>query len=113
MIALNNLIDLLQDLLIPRQFNRQIDTIPEYESDTVPTAQSKANNQYSPSPNASPTMNTNKTLAKRSPNQTIPIAKKTDAFVHIPQQVNIERNLLTGRNHSLYNDLLLLLLTFR
>ncbi len=92
----------------PRQFNRQIDTIPEYETDNVTTVQPKNNNRPSPSPNASPIINTNRTIAKRTGNQAIPVANKTETFVHIPERVNIEKNLLTGKNNSFYDHLLLL-----
>ena len=91
----------------PRQFNRQIDTIPEYENDNVTTVQSKTNNRPSPPPNASPIINTNRTIAKRTGNQAIPVANKTDTFVHIPEKVTIEKN-LTGRNKSFYDHFLLL-----
>jgi hypothetical protein len=91
---------------MPRQVNRQIDTIPEYEPDIVPnqlpTIQSNNNNRRLPLPDTNPITNTNKALIKRPENQTTPLASKTDAFVH----VNIDKNIFTGMNIYIYKKLL-------
>ncbi len=93
--------------------SRQIETIPEYESDivpnTLPKTQSNNNNNNSrrlPAPNKSSIINTNRTLVKRPENQAVPVANKNDTFVHIPEQVTIEKNFSTGMNISIYNKLL-------
>jgi len=95
-----------QDSSIPRQYSRQIDPIPEYELDVVPNtlpipSQSTANDRRSPSPsslnNLAPIMNTNKSLIKRLSNPITPISTKTDDFVLIPENVNIEKSLPTGK----------------
>ncbi|CAF1040572.1 unnamed protein product [Rotaria sp. Silwood1] len=89
----------------PRQFNRQIETIPEHESvmlpNTVPTVQSKKNNNnnQSPSLDISAPINTNKSLVKRPVNQTVPVATKIDTFSPISEQGTTEKTLLAG-NHT-------------
>jgi hypothetical protein len=93
-----------QDSTIPRQFSRQIDPIPEYETDVVPNTlpippQSTANRR-SPSPNPVnnlvPPINPNKSSVKRSSNPTTPISTKTDDFVLIPEHITIEKSLPSG-----------------
>ncbi|CAF1164365.1 unnamed protein product [Rotaria sordida] len=70
-----------------RQFNRQIETIPEHEPVTLPTVQSKnTNKHHSPSLDTNSPINTNKSPVKRPVNQTN--ATKTDTFSHIPEQGN-------------------------
>ncbi|CAF0816387.1 unnamed protein product [Adineta steineri] len=101
------------DLTIPRQFNRQIDPIPEYEPDVVSNTltiapQSTINNRRSPSPNLvnnlGPTINTNKSTIKRSSNPTTPISTKPDDFVLIPDHGTNEKSLPAG-NHTSFAQL--------
>jgi hypothetical protein len=103
---------------MPRQFNRQINTIPEYESDNVPntitTIQSNNNNNRRlASPNTTPITNTNRLLPKRPENATVPVIPKPEAFVHIPEQIPTEKNLYTGMKNYIYHKLLRLLINFR
>jgi hypothetical protein len=87
---------------MPRQLNRHIDTIPEYEPDIVPnttTVQSNNNTPRLSSPNTSPITNTNRLLFKRPENPSTPVKTKSEPFVNIPEQIPIEKNPYTGMNN--------------
>jgi hypothetical protein len=87
-----------QDLYIPRPFSRQIETIPEYEPEivpnTVPTVQSNITHNNNNRRQSSP--NTTKALVKRSENQTVPVVTDTEEFVHIPEQIIVDKTISAG-----------------
>jgi serine/threonine-protein kinase ULK/ATG1 len=90
------------DLYIPRPFSRQIETIPEYEPEivpnTVPTVQSNITHNNNNRRQSSP--NTTKALVKRSENQTVPVVTDTEEFVHIPEQIIVDKTISAGNPTS-------------
>ena len=95
-----------KDLTILRQYGRQIAPIPECEADVLPdtlaiSPPSTIADCCSPSPNSIdsllPTLNTNKSVVKRSSNALTPVPIKSDDFVFIPEHISIERSLLSGK----------------
>ena len=82
---------------MPRPFSRQIETIPEYEpemvSDTVPTVQS---NPPPPTNRPQASSSASKALVKRPENQTVPVASNAEDFIHIPEQVVVDKTIVAG-----------------
>ncbi|CAF0932547.1 unnamed protein product [Adineta ricciae] len=102
------------DSVMPRQFSRQIDPIPEYEPDIVPSTipnppQTAVNNRRSPSPNSlnnlGPPTSTSRSSIKRSTNPTTPVSTKQDDFVLIPEHVAVDKSLPSAGSHTSFAQL--------
>jgi hypothetical protein len=88
---------------MPRNFSRQIDPIPEYETDVLPhpsTTGAHATHATRHSPSPTSASSANRASTKRFSNPTGTSASKPDDFVLIPEHVGIDKSLPAGHHTS-------------